>query len=74
MGWRPGGGGFALSDGCIGSARTKREVLPPRWAFANQACIHQCSGTLARWQRQVAGPACCSTRLMLAIAAAFAFE
>src|SRR5438270_11548460 len=24
LGWRPGGGGFALSDGCIGSAKTQR--------------------------------------------------
>ena len=72
LGWRTDGKGFVLSDSCVGSSGRRRDILPPRRLLTARVRVHRRCGSLKHWQQQVAVPACSSTALMLAIAAAFA--
>lgn len=72
LGWLPGGKGFALKRGVIGSAGRRLELRPPIWVNARQVGDLQIKGTLEDWQRHVVGPSRYSDLLIFLLASAFA--
>jgi hypothetical protein len=72
LGWRPAGDGFVLNQEFLPAVPGVDVLFPPIWAEKYPDWHLHCSGTLKAWRREVATPAVCSRRLMLAFCAAFA--